>query len=149
MLWARACSLDAEAIHDTYKGRIVVERSFVRLKQWRALATRYDKLAIVYRAAAVLAAVIIWLRHIGDTLGAPAAAVHAAEPGCTGARPPRRLRLRAVDRVDLVVPPGGVADGAPLRADPSAGALGSSPECAHAQTVVLVALTGMARGRVS
>ena len=47
---------------DTYKGRNVVERSFVRLKQWRALATRYDKLAIVYRAAALLAAVITWLQ---------------------------------------------------------------------------------------
>jgi transposase len=48
--------------HDTYKGRNVVERSFNTLKQWRGLATRYDKLAIVYRAAAVLAAVITWLR---------------------------------------------------------------------------------------
>jgi transposase len=48
--------------HDTYKGRNVVERSFVRLKEWRGLATRYDKLAIVYRAAAVLAAVITWLQ---------------------------------------------------------------------------------------
>lgn len=48
--------------HDTYKGRNVVERSFAALKQWRGLATRYDKLAIVYRAAAVLAAVIAWLR---------------------------------------------------------------------------------------
>jgi len=52
---------------DTYKGRNVVERSFARLKQWRGLATRYDKLAIVYRAAAVLAAVITWLHHKGDT----------------------------------------------------------------------------------
>jgi transposase len=52
---------------DTYKGRNVVERSFERLKQWRGLATRYDKLDIVYRAAAVLAAVITWLRHLGDT----------------------------------------------------------------------------------
>ena len=54
--------------HDTYKGRDVVERSFVHLKQWLGLATCYDKLAIVYRAAAVLAAAITWLRHIGDTL---------------------------------------------------------------------------------
>ena len=46
----------------TYKGRNVVERSFARLKQWRGLATRYDKLAIVYRAAALLAAVITWLQ---------------------------------------------------------------------------------------
>ena len=29
-----------------YKGRSSVERSF---KQWRAIATRYDKLAITYR----------------------------------------------------------------------------------------------------
>ena len=48
--------------HDTYKARNVVERSFAALKQWRGLATRYDKLAIVYRAAAVLAAVLAWLR---------------------------------------------------------------------------------------
>ncbi|MER6031817.1 IS5 family transposase [Streptomyces sp. NPDC001851] len=38
-----------------YKRRNVVERSFSLLKQWRGLATRYDKLAIVYRSAAVLA----------------------------------------------------------------------------------------------
>ena len=48
--------------HVTYKGRNVVECSFARLKQWRGLATRYDKLAIVYRAAALLAAVITWLQ---------------------------------------------------------------------------------------
>ncbi|UNM15925.1 transposase [Streptomyces formicae] len=40
----------------TYKNRNVVERSFSLLKQWRGLATRFDKLAIVYRSAAVLAA---------------------------------------------------------------------------------------------
>ena len=37
-----------------YKGRNVVERSFNTTKQWRGLATRYDKHAITYRAAAVL-----------------------------------------------------------------------------------------------
>lgn len=51
-----------------YKQRNLVERSFALLKQWRALATRYDKLAITYRAAAVLSACITWARHIGDTL---------------------------------------------------------------------------------
>ena len=30
----------------------MIERRFCHLKQWRGLATRYDKLAIVYRAAA-------------------------------------------------------------------------------------------------
>lgn len=51
-----------------YKQRNLVERSFALLKQWRGLATRYDKLAIVYRAAVVLSACITWTRHIGDTL---------------------------------------------------------------------------------
>lgn len=50
-----------------YKQRNVIERGFCRLKQWRGLATRYDKLAIVYRAAVVLNAVIAWLRHLPDT----------------------------------------------------------------------------------
>jgi len=47
---------------DRYKSRNVVERSFNALKSWRGLATRYDKLAIVYRGAAVLAAILAWLR---------------------------------------------------------------------------------------
>jgi transposase len=49
---------------ETYRGRNVVERSFNTLKQWRGLATRYDKLAIVYRGAAVLRAITIWLKHL-------------------------------------------------------------------------------------
>jgi transposase len=50
-----------------YKGRNVVERSFNDYKQWRGLATRYDKLATTYRGGAVLRAVTIWLHHLGDT----------------------------------------------------------------------------------
>lgn len=34
----------------------------VLTKQWRGLATRYDKLAITYRAAIILAACITWTR---------------------------------------------------------------------------------------
>ena len=45
-----------------YRGRNVVERSFNALKHWRGLATRYDKLATVYRGGAVLAAILAWLR---------------------------------------------------------------------------------------
>jgi len=37
------------------------------LKQCHGLATRYDKLAIIYRAAAVLNAVIAWTRHLQTT----------------------------------------------------------------------------------
>lgn len=50
-----------------YRGRNVVERGYCRLKQWRGLATRYDKLAIVYRAAVVLNGVVAWLTHLSDT----------------------------------------------------------------------------------
>ncbi|UOQ91012.1 IS5 family transposase [Agromyces endophyticus] len=58
---------------DDYRNRNVIERRFCHLKQWRGLATRYDKLAIVYRAAVVLNAVIAWSRQFCDALGiAPA-----------------------------------------------------------------------------
>lgn len=45
----------------TYKGRNVVERSFNDHKQWRGIATRYDKLAATYRGGVVLRAITIWL----------------------------------------------------------------------------------------
>lgn len=51
-----------------YRQRNVIERRFCHLKQWRGLATRFDKLAIVYRAAAVLHAAISWTRRLSDTL---------------------------------------------------------------------------------
>lgn len=47
----------------TYKDRNVVERSFNDHKQWRGLATRYDKLATVYRGGVVLRAITLWLRE--------------------------------------------------------------------------------------
>ena len=52
---------------DLYRERNVVERSFALIKQWRSLATRYDKLAITYRAAVVLSACLVWTRLLGDT----------------------------------------------------------------------------------
>lgn len=59
----RPPAFDAE----DYKGRNVVERNFNVIKQWRGLATRYDKLAVVYRGAAVLRAITLWLPHLSDT----------------------------------------------------------------------------------
>lgn len=59
----RPPAFDAE----DYKGRNVVERNFNTVKQWRGLATRYDKLATVYRGAAVLRAITLWLPHLSDT----------------------------------------------------------------------------------
>ena len=52
---------------EDYKGRNVVERGFNIVKQWRGLATRYDKLAVVYRGAAVLRAITVWATHLSDT----------------------------------------------------------------------------------
>ena len=52
--------------HD-YKGRNVVERGFCEDKQWRGLATRYDKLALTYRGGVVLRAITICLKRLGDT----------------------------------------------------------------------------------
>jgi putative transposase len=50
-----------------YRGRNVIERAFNGFKQWRGLATRYDKHAVVYRGGLVLAAALIWLNDLGDT----------------------------------------------------------------------------------
>ncbi|MER7828315.1 transposase, partial [Streptomyces sp. NPDC096097] len=48
---------------EAYKQRNTVERCINRLKQWRGLATRTDKLAIAYQAALHLAGILIWTRH--------------------------------------------------------------------------------------
>ncbi|NEB75985.1 IS5 family transposase [Streptomyces sp. SID14478] len=48
---------------ETYKVRNTVERCIARLKQWRGLAMRTDKLAIAYQAALHLAAILIWTRR--------------------------------------------------------------------------------------
>ena len=39
----------------------LVERCINRLKQWRGLATRYEKRAVNYRAMVVIASIVIWL----------------------------------------------------------------------------------------
>ena len=44
-----------------YKNRNVVERAFNHFKNWRGLATRYDKHALVYRGGVVHAAIMLWL----------------------------------------------------------------------------------------
>ena len=44
-----------------YARRNVVERCINRLKQWRGLATRYEKRAFNYRAMLVLASIVLWL----------------------------------------------------------------------------------------
>jgi transposase len=46
---------------DLYKARHLIENFFAKLKQFRAIATRYDKRATHFLAAIHLAAAIIWL----------------------------------------------------------------------------------------
>ncbi|QKV95257.1 IS5 family transposase [Streptomyces sp. NA02950] len=55
----RPPGFDAEA----YRERNTVERCISRIKQWRGLAMRTDKLAIAYQAALHLAAILIWIRR--------------------------------------------------------------------------------------
>lgn len=44
-----------------YKNRNIVERFFARLKQFRRIATRYDKLATIFTSFIHLAAALVWL----------------------------------------------------------------------------------------
>jgi putative transposase len=43
-----------------YRQRNLVKRKFCRLKNWRRIATRYDKLATHFAAAVALAEAILW-----------------------------------------------------------------------------------------
>lgn len=64
----RPPSFDPEA----YKKRNTVERGYLRLKQWRGIATRYDKHARTFLGGVLLAASVIYVKtrrsDKGDTL---------------------------------------------------------------------------------
>jgi transposase len=47
---------------DLYKARHLVENAFVKLKQYRAVATRFDKLKQSYENTVALACAYIWLK---------------------------------------------------------------------------------------
>ena len=46
---------------ELYKSRHLIENLFAKLKQYRAIATRYDKRAVHFLGAIYLAAAVIWL----------------------------------------------------------------------------------------
>lgn len=48
---------------EVYQKRNEVERAINRLKQFRALATRYEKRAATYLALVLFASAILWIRH--------------------------------------------------------------------------------------
>lgn len=43
-----------------YRRRNLIERTFARIKDWRRIATRYDKLARNFAAAVAIAATVIY-----------------------------------------------------------------------------------------
>ncbi len=45
----------------TYRARNLVERFFQKMKEFRRIATRYERLAITYEAMVSLAATMVWL----------------------------------------------------------------------------------------
>lgn len=45
-----------------YRERNLVERFFGKIKQYRAIATRYDKLATTFMAGVLLVCMLIWLK---------------------------------------------------------------------------------------
>ena len=46
---------------EPYEARHLIENFFARLKQYRAIATRYDKRAVHFLGAIHLAAAVVWL----------------------------------------------------------------------------------------
>jgi transposase len=48
--------------HIAYKNRWGIEGFFAKLKQWRRIATRYDKLAANFLGFIKLASIMLWLK---------------------------------------------------------------------------------------
>ena len=51
----------------TYRQRNLIERFFNKLKHFRRIATRYDKLARNFLAALAIASTRLWIRHYEST----------------------------------------------------------------------------------
>ena len=75
---------------EIYAGRNVVERCFARLKQFRALATRYAKRAAYYRSILIIAAVVLWLREDPQDTPWPGLTNRGSGPGRCPATSQRR-----------------------------------------------------------
>jgi transposase len=52
---------------EVYRERNLIERLVGKLKRFRRVATRYDKLDPHYLAFVQLASAMVWLRSFGDT----------------------------------------------------------------------------------
>ena len=72
---------------EIYADRNVVERCFNRLKQFRALATRYAKRVAYYRSEIIIAAIVLWLRaDLQDTPQPPTCPTRTAAARSAGGR---------------------------------------------------------------
>lgn len=59
----RQCRRDPiEYDRHIYKERNSIERFFAKVKQFRRVATRYDKTAVMYLGGLVVASILLWLR---------------------------------------------------------------------------------------
>ncbi|MDH5553366.1 MAG: transposase [Nitrosomonas sp.] len=54
--------VQCEYDRDLYKERNLIERMFGKLKQFRRIATRYDKTKISFMVFIYLASIILWLK---------------------------------------------------------------------------------------
>ena len=53
---------------EAYRERNVVERTINRLKQFRRVATRYEKRALNYKAMLTITAIVLWVRDRNQSL---------------------------------------------------------------------------------
>ena len=79
-----------------YRQRNFIERMFCRLKDWRRIATRYDKLSANFAAAVMLAAVVLAAVIIWWTLIESGACAQRTGSGANSGRP----RACGADHVD-------------------------------------------------
>ncbi len=47
-----------------YKIRHLVENTFLKLKCWRSIATRYAKTSTVFLSGAILGCIVLWLKTL-------------------------------------------------------------------------------------
>ena len=52
---------------ETYKLRNLIERMFNKLKNWRRVATRYDKTAASFLAFVTIASIKLWMPFVHET----------------------------------------------------------------------------------
>ena len=86
---------------EIYKQRNTVERGFNRLKQWRGIATRYDKYALTFLGGVLLAAWIAASTHRNPEFGAPPSPRPWRRPPADS----RSLGLAVGHRVESIAPP--------------------------------------------